>query len=60
MRVLGHDQPYIASEQRSLERLLLSETCRIAYEYSSAIAVVGGKWLLRQECVGLQALGVSG
>ncbi len=38
---LGHNHPIIASTQRSLERLLLSETCRIVSFCTSAEGDIG-------------------
>ena len=39
---VGHNQPIIASTQRSLEQLLLSETCRMIYFGYSAEAAARG------------------
>ena len=47
MRATGHGQPIIASTQRSLERLLLSETCLIVSFRTSAttLATLAGQAL---------------
>jgi hypothetical protein len=37
MSAVGHNQPIIDSTQRSLERLLLSETCRIVSFRTSSL-----------------------
>ena len=40
-RAVGQELPVAVSVYRPFERLVLSETCRTAYAYNSALAAIG-------------------